>query len=96
MVAWTVFRRNKTDFVVLKPLISPTYHYPAVPADYCDIVFISMVVKFHRLNYFPRLYISHAKPTLWLDCGFRLYIHSVNTLPKMIDCLNKYTINLIN
>ena len=24
-------------------------------------------VKFHHLSYFPRLYLSHAKPTLWLN-----------------------------
>ena len=29
-------------------------------------------------------------------CINRLYINSVNMLLKMIDCLNKYTINLIN
>ena len=34
-------------------------------------------VKFHRLSYFPRLYISHTKPTLWLDFGFRLYLHNL-------------------
>jgi hypothetical protein len=28
--------------------------------------------------------------------GDLLYIHSVNTLQKMIDYLNKYTINLVN
>ena len=31
-----------------------------------------------------------------LTMRFRLYIHSENTLPKMIDYLNKYTINLAN
>jgi hypothetical protein len=31
-----------------------------------------------------------------LNDGFRLYIHSVNTLQKMIDYLNKYIINLLH
>jgi len=37
-----------------------------------------------------------SKSIIFPDCGLRLYIHSVNTLRKMIDYLNKYTINLVN
>ena len=58
--------------VVLKPVVSPTYHYPTVIIQYCDIAFISQVAKFRSLSDFPRLYISHTKPTLWLNCVNRL------------------------
>jgi hypothetical protein len=58
----TVFIHNITTiFAMLKPVVSPTYHYPTVIIQYCDIVFISQVVKFNRLSDFPRLYISHTK-----------------------------------
>ena len=53
-------------------------------------------VKFHFLSDFLKLYIRYTQPTLWLNCGLRLYIHSVYTLQNMIDYLNKYTINLVN
>ena len=48
---------------LVKPSITPTNHYPTVIIQYCGIVFISQVLKSHRLSDFPKLYISHTKPT---------------------------------
>jgi len=37
------------------------------------------------------VYISHTKPTLWLNDGFRLLIHNADLIQFVIDFAHKYT-----
>jgi hypothetical protein len=49
------------------------------PWKSCDIHIVSVIPSFdifpHQL-FFSKLHIRYTKPTLWLDCGFRLWIAS--------------------